>query len=82
MGDGKYGQADLAGNLWEWTLDWYQNPYGNPCDDCANLTTATSRVLRGGSLFDDASFLRAYRNPQVAPGSRGFNIGIRCARML
>lgn len=36
-GDGKWGQADLAGNLQEWTLDWYATPYAQlPCVDCAN----------------------------------------------
>ncbi|HTM44465.1 MAG TPA: SUMF1/EgtB/PvdO family nonheme iron enzyme [Polyangiaceae bacterium] len=36
-GDGKWGQADLAGNLQEWILDWYATPYAQvPCVDCAN----------------------------------------------
>src|SRR6185503_5212427 len=26
QGDGKWGQADLAGNVWEWTLDWGATP--------------------------------------------------------
>ena len=26
-GDGKWGQADLAGGVWEWNLDWYASPY-------------------------------------------------------
>ena len=27
VGDGKWGQADLAGGVAEWTLDWYGDPY-------------------------------------------------------
>src|SRR5206468_1762189 len=35
LGDGKYGQADLTGNVWEWTLDWwYDGSYPSTCNDC------------------------------------------------
>lgn len=34
--DGKWGHADLAGNVFEWTLDGYAE-YVNPCSDCVNL---------------------------------------------
>ena len=39
-GDSKWGQADLAGNVYEWTLDYFASLYGNPCNDCADLTPA------------------------------------------
>ena len=48
-GDGKYGQADLAGNVWEWTLDSNDVPYVTPCSDCSNVAPLTSPVTRGGS---------------------------------
>jgi hypothetical protein len=53
MGAGYWGQFDLAGEVWEWNLDWYA-PYVDPCIDCAYLpTTAPSRVIRGGYFHVD-----------------------------
>jgi formylglycine-generating enzyme required for sulfatase activity len=79
-GNGLWGQSDLGGNVWEWTLDWYA-PYATPCMDCANLTTASNRVIRGGSFESSAASSRAvYRDVGFPPTTRGRNIGFRCAR--
>lgn len=81
QGDGKWGQSDLGGNAFEWTLDWYASPYPqNPCIDCANLTTAANRVIRGGSFFYDATSLRAGPRNNVAPAVRYRDVSLRCAR--
>jgi formylglycine-generating enzyme len=80
-GDGKWGHSDLAGNVFEWTLDWYASPYPTTsCDDCANLTEAQYRVIRGGS-FDASPYclLNALRETS-APTGRSSGIGFRCAR--
>jgi formylglycine-generating enzyme required for sulfatase activity len=79
-GDGKWGQADLGGNVWELTLDWFENPYSSPCDDCADLTPASYRVFRGGSFGDPPSGLRASNRVIASPTSRGGPDGVRCAR--
>jgi formylglycine-generating enzyme len=77
-GDGLWGQADLAGNMWEWALDWYAG-YTGPCMDCANLVTASDRVVRGGSFDYGASLLlSSFRNNNDPSGSIG--VGARCAR--
>jgi formylglycine-generating enzyme required for sulfatase activity len=84
LGDGRWGHADLAGNLWEWTLDWYSPTYINPCNDCANVGDAAlpdaSRVLRGGGFASPSSSLRAVRrySPPDLNGQAGY--GFRCAR--
>ena len=81
-GDGRWEQADLAGSLWEWTLDEYQ-PYMNPCDDCADLVDlAAYRVFRGGSSYNDPVALRTANRNSVEPARPIHTIGLRCARSL
>jgi len=80
-GDSKYGQADLAGNAWEWTLDYYAG-YSSACSDCAYLQPASYRVARGGRFDYDASqLLNGYRNG-YPPGDRSGKVGARCARSV
>ncbi len=84
MGDGynnKWGQSDMAGNIWEFSLDWFASAYLNPCTDCANLAPGTSREVRGGSFRDDTVVLLvSLRGNPVNPTGRWDNIGPRCAR--
>jgi sulfatase modifying factor 1 len=81
LGAGRWGELDLAGNVWQWNLDQYM-AYVNPCADCANLTTysVSSAVIRGGSSGTGSSSLlppvRSYRTkiPNYP------DVGFRCAR--
>lgn len=79
-GDGKWGQADLAGNVWEFTVDYFSENYTTPCNDCANFTSSSYRVYRGGSSNRDASFLLASFRGTFEPAARGNGTGFRCAR--
>jgi len=78
-GNGRWGQADLAGNMLEWTLDTL-SAYPSPCDDCASLSLSGSRAMRGGSMFDPSSYLRSSFRSQTPPSTRSANSGARCAR--
>ena len=79
-GDGKWGHADLGGNVSEWTLDCYTPQYSASCDDCANLTVSTDHVRRGGSFNVVASNLRTSFRTHASATERNGNLGMRCAR--
>lgn len=81
QGDGRWGQADLTGNVWEYTLDYSAVPYRlTTCADCADLQAAIYRTFRGGSFanesFNEVTSLRLERSPAIAD----YDVGIRCAR--
>jgi formylglycine-generating enzyme required for sulfatase activity len=80
-GNGKWGQSDLAGNVWEWTLDTWDNSsaYVVPCTDCTDLASA-ARVLRGGCFGNAATALLASYRYNFNPTLRGNIVGFRCAR--
>ncbi len=79
-GFGLWGQLDLAGEVFEWNLDWLASSYVNPCTDCANLTAASVRVLRGGRFSDPASNLVPPARGGNPPSNRSGNFGLRCSR--
>jgi formylglycine-generating enzyme required for sulfatase activity len=81
-GDGTWGHSDLGGNVWEWTLDWYNATYLVPSSDGANLSAGSRRVIRGGSWYSGATYLRTANRDLDAAMPRADNVGLRCARAL
>lgn len=80
-GRSRYGQLDLAGSVWEWSLDWL-TPYPASCDRCAELENGFERVLRGGYFLGGAELLRASYRFSTDPASSLGNVGARCAFAL
>ena len=80
-GDGKWGQADLAGNLWEWVLDWSSNNIALGCANCAHPPPSSPwRVVRGGSFGSDATYLGHQARFEMVPWIRDAVTRARCAR--
>lgn len=80
--DGLYGQADLGGNLAEWTLDFHGD-FLVPCDDCALLKDAgNGREVRGGDFAHGTDGFYTYTRIGFAPELPVDTMGIRCARGL
>ncbi|XXT17225.1 SUMF1/EgtB/PvdO family nonheme iron enzyme [Sorangium sp. So ce429] len=85
-GDGRWGQADLAGSVLEWTLDGFSYLFQtscegcSSCDNCANLADTGDRVMRGGSFEDPEAQLRTNHRLPGDPAARYYGIGARCAR--
>ncbi len=81
-GDGRWGQADLSGNLWEWILDWHVTWAFAACIDCAVTDPGNSirRGLRGGGTWDGPLFQKSIRRDSNYPTSVTRTVGFRCAR--
>jgi len=77
-----YGVYNLAGNVAEWTADWYTADYyiNSPRNNPKGPDSGIARVLKGGSWRHQKSHhvLSASRNYQAPDYSSNF-IGFRCA---
>lgn len=90
LGAARWGQLDMAGEVWQWTLDWYSSSYDVPCTDCANLRSpypasvpaaCGTRVARSTSYADRSSDLvSTFRTVGFSPSARS-SVGLRCARV-
>ena len=78
QGASPYGALDMSGNVWEWTLSDYRNPSFEVIIE--NISSAPSRVLRGGSWLNLQDFARAVARNYDLPSLRNNYLGFRVLR--
>jgi formylglycine-generating enzyme required for sulfatase activity len=78
-GNGRWGHADLAGNVFEWVFD---TTYPLVCVDCgSNVGDSAGNLIRGGAAtYSVTAALRPGSRTSTSSGSHAAIFGARCAR--
>jgi len=74
-----YGLYDMAGNVWQWTGDWYQADYYavSPPRDPPGPASGEEKVLRGCSWYNQPDVCLVATRDRYAPDRRLYYNGFR-----
>ncbi len=81
-GKSAYGAEDMAGNVWEWCLDWWDSDFykNSPSQNPTGPQAGEFKVIRGGSWFYNAAGAKAARRMYFRPTGSSAAIGFRCVK--
>ncbi|MBK7976843.1 MAG: formylglycine-generating enzyme family protein [Deltaproteobacteria bacterium] len=78
-----FGVYDTAGNVAEWTWDWYAAATPATSTDPTGAASGYYRVVRGGAAFyNGAALLRSAERGGHTPGYRDKHLGFRVVRTI
>jgi formylglycine-generating enzyme required for sulfatase activity len=78
-GKSYYGVYDMAGNVYQWTKDWYAKGVQRNAKNPTGPESGKERVIKGGSFIEGVESLRSPNRDRYPENYSSFLFGFRCA---